>query len=109
MKVYEYMCNESIEELMISKLTPEELQYAKQEITRLSKIPSDQLSCIIKEEQEKYEQLSMVDSYILHIISGIDYARSLSSLDKELNSQLEQNAVMRRRSFYAASNPYQKR
>ena len=109
MKVYEYMCNESIEELMISKLTPEELQYAKQEITRLSKIPSDQLSCIIKEEQEKYEQLSMVDSYILHIISGIDYARGLSSLDKELNSQLEQNAVMRRRSFYAASNPYQKR
>ena len=109
MKVYEYMCNESIEELMISKLTPEELQYAKQEITRLSKISSDHLSCIIKEEQEKYEQLSMVDSYILHIISGIDYARSLSSLDKELNSQLEQNAVMRRRSFYAASNPYQKR
>lgn len=109
MKVYEYMRNESIEELMISKLTLEELQYAKQEITRLSKIPSDQLSCIMKEEQEKYEQLSMVDSYILHIISGIDYARGLSSLDKELNSQLEQNAVMRRRSFYAASNPYQKR
>ena len=109
MKVYEYMCNESIEELMISKLTLEELQYARQEITRLSKIPSDQLSCIIKEEQEKYEQLSMVDSYILHIISGIDYARGLSSLDKEINSQLEQNAVMRRRSFYAASNPYQKR
>ena len=109
MKVYEYMCNESIEELMISKLTPEELQYAKQEITRLSKISSDHLSCIIKEEQEKYEQLSMVDSYILHIISGIDYARGLSSLGKELNSQLEQNAVMRRRSFYAASNPYQKR
>lgn len=109
MKVYKYMRNESIEELMISKLTLEELQYARQEITRLSKIPSDELSCIIKEKQGKYEQLSIVDSYILHIISGIDYARGLSSLDKAINSQLEQNAVMRRRSFYAASNPYQKR
>lgn len=108
MKVYDYMCNESIGKLMLSKLTSEELQYAKQEITRLSQIPKEQLSAKIKDEQkpEKYEQLSMVDSYILHLISDIDYARSMSSLYREIDSQLEQNDVMKQKSLYYASNPY---
>lgn len=50
MKVYDYMCNESIEELMLSKLTSKELQYAKQEITRLSKVSKEQLSVKVREE-----------------------------------------------------------
>lgn len=108
MKVYDYMCNESIEKLMLSKLTSEELRYAKQEITRLSKVSKEQLSAKVNEEQkpERYEQLSMVDSYILHIISDIDYARSISSLNREIEAQLEQNDIMRQRSLYYASNSY---
>ena len=108
MKVYDYMCNESIEKLMLSKLTSEELRYAKQEITRLSEVSKEQLSAKVNEKQkpERYEQLSMVDSYILHIISDIDYARSISSLNREIEAQLEQNDIMRQRSLYYASNSY---
>ena len=108
MRVYDYMCNESIEELMLSKLNYEELQYAKQEIARLSKFSKEELSTKVKEEQrpENYEQLSMVDSYILHIISDIDYVRSMSDLTKRIDVQLEQNEVMRQKSLYYASNPY---
>ena len=70
MRIYDYMCNESIEKLMLSKLTIEELQYAKQEITRLSKISKEELSTKVREEQilSNYEQLSMVDLYITHDI-----------------------------------------
>ncbi len=108
MSVYDYMCNESIEKLMLSKLTSEELEYAKKEITRLSKVSKEQLSAKVKEEQkpENYEQLSMVDSYILHSISDINYARSIPSLNREIDAQLEQNEIMREKSLYYASNPY---
>lgn len=111
MKVYDYMCNESIEKLMLKKLTSEELRYARQEITRLSKVPKEQLSAKVNEEQilEKYEQLSMVDSYILHIISDINYARSISDLNRKIEAQLEQNDIMRKRSLYYASNFYAKK
>lgn len=105
------MCNESIEELMLKKLTSEELRYARQEITRLSKVPKEQLSVKVSKEQkpEKYEQLSMVDSYILHIISDINYTRSMFDLNRKIETQLEQNEIMKQRSLYCASNPYVKK
>ena len=108
MKVYNYMCNESIEELMLSKLTFEELQYAKQEIIRLSKFSKEQLNVKIKEEQKVnvYSQLSMVDSYILHFISNINYARNMFDSNKRIHAQLEQNEVMRQKSLYYATDSY---
>ena len=48
---------------------------------------------------EKYEQLSMVDSYILHLISNFNYAQSLADFNIQLNHQLEQNELMRQRSY----------
>ena len=106
MKVYDYMCNESIE-----KLTSEELKYAREEITRLSNVSKEQLSAKVKEEQrrEKYEQLSMVDSYILHIISDINYARSMSDLNRVISEQFEESKIMSQRSLYYALNPYAKK
>ena len=100
------MCNESIEKLTLSKLTSEELQYAKQEIMRLIKISEEDLSAKIEEEQkpEKYNQLSMVDSYILHLISNINYARGNANLNREINAQLEQNQNMKQKCLYYASN-----
>lgn len=111
MKVYDYMCNESIEGLMLSKLTSEELRYARQEIIRLSEVSKEQLSVKVNEEKktETYEQLSMVDSYILHIISNINYVKSISDLNREIEAQLEQNEIMRQRSLYYASNTHVKK
>lgn len=111
MKVYDYMCSESIEKLMLSKLTSEELRYAKQEITKLSKVSKEQIRTKLNVEQkpEKYEQLSMVDSYILHVISKINFARSLAELDSNIETQLNANDVMRNKSYYYAANPQIKR
>lgn len=111
MRVYDYMCNESIEELMLKKLTSEELKYAREEITRLSNVSKEQLSAKVKEEQrrEKYEQLSMVDSYILHIISDINYAISMSDLNRVISEQFEESKIMSQRSLYYALNPYAKK
>lgn len=105
MKVYDYMCSESIEKLMLSKLTTEELQYATQEITKLSKVSKEQISAKLSEEQkpEKYEQLSMADSYILHIISKINFARSLDELDSNIEARLKENDVMKNKSYYYAA------
>ncbi len=101
LKVYDYMCNENIEDLMLSKLTSKELKYAKQEIIRLSKLPKEQLNIKVKEEQKpkNYEKLSMVDSYILHIISDINYKRNINTLSENINKQLEQNEITRKRSL----------
>ena len=51
----------------------------------------------------------MVDSYILHIISDINYARSISDLNRKIDAQLEQNDIMKERSLYYASNLYAKK
>lgn len=111
MKVYDYMHNESIEKLMLSKLTLEELHYAKKEITRLSKVEKEQLSIKVSEEKkiEKYEQLSMVDSYVLHVISDINYTRSLNDLNNEIKAQIDQNRAVVQKSLANSSKSYIKR
>lgn len=110
MEVYDYM-DKSITELMMDKLSSEELSYAKEEILRLSAISQNEVMAKIKEEQkeEVYMNLSMVDSYILHIISDINYRKSLSNLNRKIQAQLERNDVMRQKSLCYASNPYSRK
>lgn len=107
-EVYDFMINRSIEELMLSKLSSQELKYAKEQISYLSQIPSEELRKKINSAQaeDNYEKLSMVDSYILHIISKINYARSIAKLDSEIKARLAANDDIRQRSLYYASNPY---
>lgn len=111
MKVYDYMRHESIEQLMLSKLTIEELHYAKKEITRLSKVDKKQLNTKVTEEKkiERYEQLPMVDSYILHVVSEINYIRNINDLDRQIAAQIEQNKTTGQKGLVYASNPYTKR
>lgn len=111
MEVYNYMVNQSIDELMLSKLTSEELNYAREQIQHYSQIPKDELKKKVKTEQKEdnYKKLSMVDSYILHIISRINFARSLAELDRNIEAQLNLNAAMRQKSLYYAANPQVKK
>ena len=106
MLVYDFMSNESIEKLMISKLTNEELEYAKKEINRLNEIPEKELSIKVNEGKnlEAYEKLSMVDSYILHVIANIDFVRNTKKLNEKINYQIEENNTMRQRSLYNSLN-----
>lgn len=110
MEVYDYMCLKSIDKLMISKLSKNELEYAKQEIMRLKELPENELSKKIENDtkEEIYLKLSMVESYIIHIVSITDFNRHMMSLEAEIQSQLDENEQMRQKSYYYASNPYKK-
>mgnify|MGYP004450716413 FL=1 len=101
MMVYNYMSNESILELMLSKLTPEELYHAKEEIEKLSNLSKEELNAKVKREQrvEVYNRLSMVDSYILHLLSNINCARNISSVNKQFVAELERNTAIRQRTL----------
>lgn len=111
MEVYDYMANQSIDELMLSKLSSEELKYAKDQIQYFNQIPREELRKKVTEEQkaDNYENLSMVDSYVLHIISRINYAKSIPQHNRELEAQLSENDMMRKRSIYYTANPYIKK
>lgn len=111
MEVYNFMVNQSIDELMLSKLTIEELRYAKSQIQYFSEIASEELRKKVNEERkaDNYENLSMVDSYILHVISKISFAKSIIELDRKIEAQVRKNAAMRERSLYYAVNPYTKK
>lgn len=105
-EVYNYMKEHSIEDLMLSKLSKEELSYAKKRIQYFSQISKEELELKIKREQKEdnYSKLSMVDSYILHEILRINYSRN--ETNTLLGYQLGKNAIMRQKSIYYASNPY---
>ena len=108
MEVYDYMSNESIINLMSSKLTRDEIQYAKEEITRLIELSNEELNKKIKIESQKnyYLNLSMVDAYILHIIDRIIYVRNMNEFNNRLNWQLYSNAIMRQRSIFRKRNTH---
>ena len=108
MEVYIYMTEHSIEDLMLSKLSKEELSYAKERIQYFSQISKEELELKIKKKQKEvnYNELSMVDSYILHEILRINYSKNKNNT--LLGYQLDKNAVMRQRSISYASNPYKK-
>lgn len=93
MMVYDYMCTESIESLMISRLSSKELRYAKERIIYFSQLPSEELSKKVHEEQKEdvYNKLSMADSYVLHVISNINFTKSIESLSEELAAKIREN------------------
>lgn len=49
--------------------------------------------------------MSMLDAYIFHVISKIRLLRNLKRLEKEINSQIKKNEIVRKRSLEIASNP----
>ena len=71
MEVYDYMGN-SIKNVMLRKLTKEELNYANEEIKRLNTLSKTEILTKLKNEssEETYNNLSMVDTYILHVVSN---------------------------------------
>lgn len=51
----------------------------------------------------------MVDAYILHRLSQIDFSRNLVDLDKPLDTQVKENEIMRQKSLYYATYPHKKK
>ena len=108
MMVYNYMSNESILELMLSKLTSEELYHAREEIEKLSSLSKEELNAKVKREQRAgvYNRLSMVDSYILHLLSNVNCARNISSVNKQFVAELERNTAIRQRTLSYSKNSF---
>ena len=100
MEVYSYMSNESIINLILDKLTVQEIKYAEEEIKKLITGSSEELTKKIKVESQKenYLYLPMVDAYILHIIDRINYVRNMNEFNNRLNWQLDSNVIMRQKS-----------
>lgn len=54
---------------------------------------------------KSYKKMSMLDAYIFHVISKIRLLRNLKRLENEINNQIKENEIVRRRSLEIASNP----
>ncbi len=106
-KVYKYMCSESIEKLMHSKLTAEELEQANKEINKLINLPKNELANKIKKVRtaEDYNALSMVDAYIYYMISIFNYKRGLTDLGNEIQAELKRNEIMTQRIIEQVTKP----
>lgn len=110
MEVYDFMVNNKIEDLMLSKLTKEELISAKEKIEYYRKISHKELreKVRIEKKEENYKKLLMVDSYIIHMLCKIDSFRNIIKLNSQIDEHIRRNDSMRSKSLYYASNPYKK-
>lgn len=50
----------------------------------------------------------MVDAYILHVLSGINFARNMDDFDKRISVQIKQKEIMRQRSPHYTTDIYVK-
>ena len=100
----DFMCNESIEEYMKSKLSKEELESAKEKINKYSNVPKVILNDKVMNEknEEVYDNLSMEDAYVLHMISKINHQRNLEELDDDIRIQNEKNnKIIKKSNIYS--------
>ena len=90
MEVYDYMGN-SVKNIMLRKLTKEELDHADEEIKRLNTLSKPEILTKLKNEssEETYNNLSMVDTYILHVVSNDFLQKNLFKRDKGLVAELD--------------------
>lgn len=107
MEVYDYMGN-SVKNIMLRKLTKEELDHADEEIKRLNTLSKPEILTKLKNEssEETYNNLSMVDTYILHVVSNDFLQKNLFKRDKGLVAELDRNETIRQKSLYHATNSY---
>lgn len=109
MEVYNFMREKSIDELMLSKLSIKELKYAEEMIQKYISLPKEKLCEKVEEKQKVYSSLSMVDSYILHKISRVNYSRNMLDLENKIKTDIDENGIMNKKSYYYAAYPYGKR
>ena len=101
-EVYDFMASHSLDELMLSKLSSLELEIAKERIKYYSQVSSKELEKFVKDRQQEevYSNLSMIDAYLLHVVSRMNFKRGLIKLNEEINAQIKANENMRFRSLH---------
>ena len=90
LSVYDFMKNTSLYDLMLSKLTKEELNMAQIKIEQLKSLSDFKLSKLIKEKMtyEEYMKLSMIDAYCINRLSSILKIRLDEKCDIEISAHI---------------------
>ena len=101
---------ESLEDLIISKLTAEELNYVKSEINRIENLSLTDFESEYRKLRDLYfnEQLTMTERYVYYLSSRIATYRNNIRVENEISVQLKGNENMRYRSYIYSQNPYRK-
>lgn len=102
-KVYDYM-SKSIENIMLKKLTSDELKVANDEVKILEKLSDKELRELINTERQDdiYNNLSMIDAYILHQIIKMDNIRNAREMNRRLELvDNETTSIIRLSSVYS--------
>ena len=101
---------ESLEDLIISKLTAEELNYVKSEINRIENLSLTDFESEYRKLRDLYfnEQLTMTERYVYYLSSRIVAYRNNIRVENEISAQLKGNENMRYRSYIYSQNPYRK-
>lgn len=109
-KVCNFMKIESLEDLIISKLTAEELNYIKSEINRIENLSLTDFESEYRKLRDSYfnEQLTMTERYVYYLSSRIAAYRNNIRVENEISAQLKENENMRYRSYIYSQNPYRK-
>lgn len=109
-KVCNFMKIESLEDLIISKLTAEELNYVKSEINRIENLSLTDFESEYRKLRDLHfnEQLTMTERYVYYLSSKIATYRNNIRVENEISAQLKGNENMRYRSYIYSQNPYRK-
>ena len=109
-KVCNFMKIESLEDLIISKLTAEELNYVKSEINRIENLSLTDFESEYRKLRDLHfnEQLTMTERYVYYLSSRIATYRNNIRVENEISAQLKGNENMRYRSYIYSQNTYRK-
>ena len=94
MIVYNYLCNYSLKQLISKKIDKYDLIIIKQKLSKLNNKSESEVYEYISKQQKKYDNLSIVDSYILHIILKEYYQNDINRMISKIKSKVNNNDSM---------------
>ena len=102
MPIYNFMNKESLEKIMQTKLTKKEIEEANKLILKYNKMTNNELKNYVSfyHKPENYQKLSMIEAYVFHEMKKQLTIRSNAKLENMINSQIEDNIVMRTKSYF---------
>lgn len=108
MEVYDFLKTNSIVRFMEHTLRTDELELAKERLHAIDEMEEDTRKKYLKEKLSpgQYEQLSMVDAYVVHIALYHDMVESEKRCDREIRARVKENNDMAFRSGRNARRKY---
>lgn len=108
MEVYDFLKTNSIVRFMERTLSKEDLELAKEWLHAIEAMDTEAKTEYLKEKLSpgQYEQLSMVDAYVVHIALYHDMVESEKRCDREIRTRVKENNDMAFRSGRNARRKY---